>query len=287
MIIFDSTKKNHSIRNSKGNQEKIVINDVWYKLDYLGFESASEEFVSTLLKKSNISFFVDYQMDDISWNGKIFKCCKSNNFVPTQCDLITLDDILVSEFGFQYNKKIENLSTEDKIKIIVDTVKNKTGLSYFGKYLTILSELDAFILNEDRHFQNITFFKDIHGNYSYAPIFDNGAAFCSDLTMDYDLQTPLQKCINKVKAKPFSNNFQKQVSILESFYGKQLQIEKENTLLEDVLKRIEERYSKQIATRIKLIYFLQQQKYPDICVEKINRRINFLNNQDITIYERE
>lgn len=41
---------------SKGDQRKWKINDIWYKADYMGYESLSEVLISTLLQKSNLSY---------------------------------------------------------------------------------------------------------------------------------------------------------------------------------------------------------------------------------------
>jgi hypothetical protein len=50
---------------------------------------------------------------------------------------------------------------------------------------------DAFILNEDRHTNNILFlFDPISENWSLAPIFDNGLSLLSDVK-DYPLGTPM------------------------------------------------------------------------------------------------
>ena len=288
MIVFDSKNSSHSVRNSKGNQEKLVIEDIWYKLDYLGYEAASEEFVSTLLENSNVSDFVSYQMDEIEWNKKPFKCCKSDNFLPEGCSLVTLDDILIANLGIRYEKTLEKMSVKDKIKFVVDMVENTTKLDKFGQYLTILLELDAFTLNEDRHFQNITVTKLPGNKYTYTPIFDNGAAYCSDISMDYSLDTPIRNCIGSVKAKPFSTDFQKQMKAAEELYGPQLQIEKCNRTLEETLEKIEESYSKQIAMRIKLVCSIQENKYPNLYVNEITRHPEILQiNSNSIKYEHE
>ena len=46
---------------SKGDQRKWRMNDIWYKADYMGYESLSEVLISALLQKSNLSYpFVLY-----------------------------------------------------------------------------------------------------------------------------------------------------------------------------------------------------------------------------------
>lgn len=45
------------------------------------------------------------------------------------------------------------------------------------QYLSNLIRLDAIILNEDRHLNNVSFIKSINGDYSLCPVFDNGGSF--------------------------------------------------------------------------------------------------------------
>ncbi|MBE6901170.1 MAG: hypothetical protein E7478_01715 [Ruminococcaceae bacterium] len=71
----------------------------------------------------------------------------------------------------------------------------------------------------DRHFYNIIFLVDPDGTLRRAPLFDNGAGLLSDQMMDYGMSLPLLTCINKVKAKPFSTDFRKQVCYLNSICG--------------------------------------------------------------------
>lgn len=280
MIQFNEKEHNHSLRNSKGNQTKLVIDDIWYKLDYLGFEAASEEFVSCLLKHSNVPEFVDYQMCDITWKESIFHSCASKNFLSEKMDLITLDDILIANLGVFYEKTLEKMSTKEKIKYVVDLVEEYTGLNHFGEYLTLLLELDAFTLNEDRHFQNISILRTEGNHYKIAPIFDNGASYCSDLAMDYPIDKPLKTCISKVKAKPFSTDFEKQMNAARQLYGFQLQIVQDIPELQDLFERIEKVYSKQIAMRMKMIYQLQCQKNKELYVPEITRQVSFSHKKN-------
>ena len=37
--------------SSKGNQQKWLVNDLWYKADHMGYEGLCEVIVSELLKK--------------------------------------------------------------------------------------------------------------------------------------------------------------------------------------------------------------------------------------------
>ena len=54
-----------------------------------------------------------------------------------------------------------------------------TGLKEFSQYLTVLFEIDALFLNDDRHLNNIAVIEE-KGKFNYCPIFDNGAGLLSE-----------------------------------------------------------------------------------------------------------
>jgi len=125
------------------------------------------------------------------------------------------------------------MSTKYRIKTVVDFMLEKTGALNFGQWLTCLMEFDALILNEDRHLHNVAVIRKADGKYRLIPLFDNGAAFCSDTTKDYPLSMPVQACIRNVKAKPFNTNSKTQISACRELYGDQLKVgltEKDITL---------------------------------------------------------
>lgn len=76
-----------------------------------------------------------------------------------------------------------------------------TGMKNFGAYLGRLLTIDALFLNEDRHTHNIAVLCDDLGEFHYCPIFDNGVALLSDLTMDYPMNREITELIPQVGAK--------------------------------------------------------------------------------------
>lgn len=96
-----STGKNHS---SKGNQLKFNVDSKWYKGDFLGYEGASEFFISFLLKSSNVSRYVNYSLDEIVYNGCLFNGCVSDDFVKQEQKLITAERLYLSYFGRRFVK---------------------------------------------------------------------------------------------------------------------------------------------------------------------------------------
>lgn len=72
---------------------------------------------------------------------------------------------------------------------------------------------------------NVAVIRKTDGTYRLMPLFDNGAAFCSDTTKDYPLTMPVNTCIRNVKAKPFNTIFKKQVAACRELYGSHLKVE--------------------------------------------------------------
>ena len=155
---------------------------------------------------------------------------------------------------------MSKLPTEEKIKYFVNVISDITNLEYFGEYLTTLIELDAIILNEDRHFHNIAILQNADKTYDYCPLFDNGAGLLSDMRNDYPLEKNTFGLIPNVKAKPFSDSFDEQIEICEKLYGRQLQFGK-NINISGALKNISSVYGAKISDRIKEIYTHQRFLY--------------------------
>lgn len=102
---------------------------------------------------------------------------------------------------------ISNSSTDIAI------LKIKEALNLDDKFIENIGKmllLDALILNEDRHFNNICFVIESNGSLRLTPIFDNGGALLSD-TRDYPLITQDFINIRNVKSKPFSTRFSNQI----------------------------------------------------------------------------
>lgn len=96
------------------------------------------------------------------------------------------------------------------------------GLKGFGRYLATVFELDALLLNEDRHTNNLAVIRDDTAKaFRLCPIFDHGLSLLSD-TGDYPLEQDAYNCIAKVRAKPFSDDFQEQVGAAAVLYGSDL-----------------------------------------------------------------
>ena len=80
---------------SKGDQRKWEIDGIWYKADYMGYESLAEVLVSRLLKKSSLKYaFVTYDLTKIEYNNSSINACVSQDFRKEGQVLIPLEKLL-------------------------------------------------------------------------------------------------------------------------------------------------------------------------------------------------
>lgn len=248
--------------SSKGNQVKVFKNGFWYKGDYLGYEGASECVVSRLLKHSNVTDFVTYNVCTFEYSNNLVNGCYSKNFKLSGEEEITLENLIQKCSGKTSDMYLMGLTLREKISKVVDLVQDMTGIENFGEYLTVLLELDKLTLNEDRHFHNIVLLRRGDGTYHCAPIFDNGAALLSDTYIDYPLGMPVVNAIRKVKAKPFSTSFSKQVSACEQMYGQQFKL-LDGINVSKLVEGLCEVYENSIVERIKHILDFQLERYKE------------------------
>ena len=200
--------------SSKGNQFKIFKNGFWYKGDYLGYEGASEYVVSRLLKHSNVTDFVTYNVCTFEYSNNLVNGCYSKNFKLSGEEEITLENLIQKCSGKTSDMYLMGLTLREKISKVVDLVQDMTGIENFGEYLTVLLELDKLTLNEDRHFHNIVLLRRGDGTYHCAPIFDNGAALLSDTYIDYPLECQWLMQFVKLKQSRFQQVFQNRLVLV-------------------------------------------------------------------------
>lgn len=218
--------------SSKGNQEKWFDKETgkWYKVDRMGYEALSETVISRLLQYSNINTetpftFVSYDVEKVNVHSRERNACVSNNFLGEKQSIVTVSHILKQSVSKDYMKKLKNLSSDKKrIEYLAETVKEITGLYDFPAYLTLLFEIDALFVNDDRHLNNIAVIEE-NGEFSYCPVFDNGAGLLSDV-FDFPMDISPQGLLKTVKARPFNLSFNRQKNIVTELYGRQLDIKK-------------------------------------------------------------
>lgn len=245
--------------SSKGNQEKWFDENRWYKLDQFGYEALSETLISSLLERSNIETetpfrFARYRMERINVHGRERTGCSSENFLPPQSSIVTLSHLLKKNLSGTLKETLERLTSDKRrIAYLAEATSEITGLKEFPQYLTLLFEIDALFLNDDRHLNNIAVIEH-GGHYDYCPIFDNGAGLLSN-TQILQMDIEPKSLIASVHARPLNTTFNRQIISAREFYGAQLNMPKlsRNEImdeLEPLLQYYAERDRGYIADRV-------------------------------------
>ena len=230
MTIKFVTNEKVAETSSKGNQEKWLDNGRWYKLDQFGYEGLAETTISALLERSNIEHdtpftFTRYRMERMNVHGRDRNGCSSKSFLDEGESIITLAHLYTRFESKALKETLTSLSSDKKrIAYLGDVTAEYTGLKEFPQYLTLLFEVDALFLNDDRHLNNIAVIEK-NGQFSYCPIFDNGAGLLSNTQMlPMDIE-PIALIKTQV-ARPFNTTFTRQMNAARFLYGKQLQMPK-------------------------------------------------------------
>lgn len=247
---------------SKGDQPKWHIGDDWYKADHMGYEALSEVIVSWMLEHSTIDDFVAYAPVMIQSSDKEYIGCQSKNFRQEGEMLLPLEKLHRAYHGIGLAKRLAEISeVEERIRYTVSFVEGTTGLTDFGVYLSTLLELDAFILNEDRHTNNIAVIRnEKDGSFRFCPIFDNGLSLLSDLN-DYSLDKDLYECIGAVQAKPFSADFSEQTEAASQLYGSCLKLGFTKEQVRQKLQELRDYYDDEIVSRVERTILEQMRRY--------------------------
>ena len=249
--------------SSKGNQQKWLVGGKWYKADHMGYEALCEVVISKLLIKSNVADFVKYFPAKIEFDGKTLVGCYSENFKKKNESIITLEHLAKQWLGGSMAKEmLKYPETREKIKHTVEFIEKVTKLKEVGAYITMMLELDAFFLNEDRHNNNIAFIlNDDTGKYHFCPYFDFGLSLLADTAEDYPMGEDIYQLIDKIQAKPFSTDFDTQLDEAVNLYGDQLKFTFNNQDIESAFNEVKEYYDAETITRAKTILLYQKHKY--------------------------
>ncbi len=243
MTVKFITNEKVAETSSKGNQEKWFDKNTnkWYKLDQFGYEALSETLISVLMEKSNIKnetpfTFAKYQMERARVHGRERTACSSDNFLEDGQSIITLSHLFSRFLGSSLKEKLEKLSSDKKrIEYLGNMTAEFTGLEYFPKYLTLLFEIDALFLNDDRHLNNIAVIEK-NGKFDYCPIFDNGAGLLSNVQFSPMVIEP-KSLIKDVIARPFNMNFTRQMNTARALWGSQFKMPKLTS--KEIMKELE------------------------------------------------
>ena len=137
----------------------------------------------------------------------------SYNFKKKNESIVTLEHLAKQWLGKSMAKEmLKYTDTQEKIKRTIRFIEKVTKLKKVGQYITMMLELDAIFLNEDRHTNNIAFIlNDDTGEYRFCPYFDFGLSLLADTAEDYHIGEDVYKLIDKIQAKPFSTDFDTQL----------------------------------------------------------------------------
>ena len=149
---------------------------------------------------------------------------------------------------------------EKVARFLVEQVERMTGLKDFGIYLNKLFTIDAFFLNEDRHTHNIAVLMNEKGEFSYCPIFDNGAGLLADTTMDYPLGGDVYSLMKQSQAKTISSDFDEQLDLSEAAYGENIKFKFTKKDVQGLLENVTG-YSEEEKYRVETIIYMQMLKY--------------------------
>lgn len=249
---------------SKGDQRKWKVDDIWYKADYMGYESLAEVLVSILLGKSSLPYsHVLYQYIQIEYRENKINGCSSRNFLHQDQILIPLEKLYRQYTGESLAVRLSEFTdVSEKIQFLVGQTEEITSIENFGKYITAMMEIDAFFLNEDRHTNNIAvIYNEKTGQYSLSPVFDQGLCLFSDITYDYPIDLSIDICMEKIEAKPFHSDFDVQLEAAEELYGNQIKFAFTIKDVQEILKQFEEIYPAEIRERVEIILRQQIRKY--------------------------
>ncbi|MBP3338643.1 MAG: hypothetical protein J6L69_04505 [Lachnospiraceae bacterium] len=261
--LIEKDIKTNDRKSSKGNQLKWEKDGIWYKADYTGYEGLSEYMVSHLIVKSNVNeaSYILYDTEKIHYKHSEYTGCKSKEFLSNDCQLITLERLFHNAYNQSLTSCIYKLeSNKSRLEFIVQEIERLTGLKEFGKYMSMLMTIDALFLNEDRHLHNIAVILGPEGEYTYCPVFDNGASLLSDTTMDYPMGIDLAKLRNEAKPKTFINDFDEQLETAEMLYGQHIKFTFTKKDVDELLAH-EKYYGEDVKERVKQLIYWQMQKY--------------------------
>lgn len=250
VIDCDNINTAKSARICRGNQIKFktYLNNksIWVKLDMFGYEGASEVIASRVAANSNIpNYFpvIMYYPCYANLNGRNFCGCWSYDFQTTGVSELSFEQLCSRTFGESFYVLLKR--SKGCVDLFYKELLRDLNIDFLWDYFSLLFSFDALIYNEDRHTNNILLMRDRDGKFFPAPLFDNGAAFCSNM-FSYDITRPLYTCLRKVKAKPFLRDFENQASL--ATYNSQVELNMVNNTI--LVSDLEEYYDRRIIGRI-------------------------------------
>ena len=201
---------------SKGAQPKWFHPETkrYIKEDYYGYESLAEWLVSLVLSTcTNLDkdWIVPYHLCLV--NGK--EGCYSYDFKGEGEDEVTLLYLLEnSELKLDRNlSQLTGKPLTQSLDIVCSALELMLG-KRFDADLKLLFAIDAFFLNEDRHYNNVSILRDKNGNCRLAPCFDNGMSLMSRVTQ-YTFSQNIRSQLKYAKPVIFTSDFSKHLKLYD------------------------------------------------------------------------
>lgn len=207
--------------SSKGNQTKWVVGDYFIKADTFGYESVAEIISYIFCKNAGIKC-IKYAPCIIKENQGIgvqtYRGCYSKNILHNNEFIRSFHRVLKNRYT---KSEIEQFWCDYYCRGLVDKiayeVSDITGVKIEAimNYLSTVCKLDALIINEDRHINNLALIEK-DGKYKTAPIFDNGfslLSFIRESPLEYDFR----ELIQYKRAKPFFRDFDLQAGYFKEY----------------------------------------------------------------------
>lgn len=196
--------------SSKGSQPKFYDKGYWYKQNLKGYEATAECLVSKVLSCSNLTNYVLYEKCMVNnRNG-----CRSMDFTKENESFQSFQRIHEQMLGRSLSDTIRGIpDVEERIQYTIEFFKEYISFDV-SEYLGNILRLDALILNQDRHFNNLgVIINQETGQIREAPIFDNGDSLMSDFGR-FPSTDSLEENMDRCYAQPFSVNPYEQIKYL-------------------------------------------------------------------------
>lgn len=206
--------------SSDGCSPKYTNGDLWLKVDTKGYEALAEVLASRVIKALGFNC-VKYNPCFLVMNGLAHSACASESFQQQGSQETTLGHELCRLAGLNnLNSLMLHLermqSVDERINFVISTMEPFIDGKTLRSYIAGLLWLDSIMVNGDRHLHNILLFRK-QETLLLAPYFDFGDSFLSDVTFKYPMQMTAEYGRYKVKSKPFSSTFKKQVQALQEY----------------------------------------------------------------------
>lgn len=186
-------------QSADGRQVKGTDGDWWYKIDSHGYEAVAEDVCSSLSYRLGVRNHLQYQQCSVTYKGMPMRACRSKNFVPDGCVLLTLDELAYVSHKIELLDNFQITTPRVTLIRFLDVAEKIVGAPWIRDYIIDMLWLDVLYFNTDRHTGNISILSTPDG-LSPVPYYDFGEALFSDVRVfnETTLRNPndvIEKCL--------------------------------------------------------------------------------------------